>query len=218
MDQKIFVAQLDGIVNSYNAMRLKSKYSDLTDLPKHERQSLVTQAIAAINRIAGSQSTYSREIERILLHNPDLHTHTSSIIGVAQALRDDLMHGYLKTLSELVHAEVFSDFIEMAEHLLDNGFKDPAAVLVGATLESHLKKLTIKHSLPVEIAGKPIKADKLNADLTKANAYTLLDQKSVTAWLDLRNKAAHGSYNDYNKEQVKLLIDGIRNFISRVPA
>jgi hypothetical protein len=40
----------------------------------------------------------------------------------------------------------------------------------------------------------------------------------VTAWLDLRNKAAHGQYADYTKEQVALTLQGVRDFISRHPA
>jgi hypothetical protein len=54
--------------------------------------------------------------------------------------------------------------------------------------------------------------------LVKAGAYSILDQKSVTAWLDLRNKAAHGRYAEYQKEQVALLIDSVRNFMVRHPA
>lgn len=57
----------------------------------------------------------------------------------------------------------------------------------------------------------------MNADLVKANVYNKLDQKQVTAWLDLRNKAAHGKYTGYSKEQVDLMIQGIINFMSRIP-
>ena len=64
----------------------------------------------------------------------------------------------------------------------------------------------------------PQKADAVNAELVKANAYSKLDQKNVTAWLDLRNKAAHGHYTEYQKEQVALMIDAIRDFITRCPA
>jgi len=46
----------------------------------------------------------------------------------------------------------------------------------------------------------------------------LLDQKNVTAGLDLRNKAAHGNYADYNIGQVKILISNIQDFITRIPA
>lgn len=62
----------------------------------------------------------------------------------------------------------------------------------------------------------PRKADTLNADLAKAGKYTKLDQKQITAWLDLRNKAAHGKYSEYTNEQVVLMLAGVRDFVSRV--
>ncbi len=178
----------------------------------------MTRAISAIHRISGQYSTYSSEIDRILKGNPDLHLHTSFIIGITQALRDDLNSGYIQSLTEIVHAEVFSEFIDMAKHLCVNGYKDPAAVIAGSTLESHLKKLATKYVVPLEVADRPVKAEKLNQDLAKIPAYSLLDQKNVTAWLDLRNKAAHGNYGDYNIDQVKLLISSIQDFITRIPA
>ena len=58
----------------------------------------------------------------------------------------------------------------------------------------------------------------MNAELAGANVYSKLDQKNVTAWLDLRNKAAHGKYGEYTKEQVALLIQSVRDFITRNPA
>jgi glutaredoxin len=36
-----------------------------------------------------------------------------------------------------------------------------------------------------------------------AKVYSLLDQKNITAWLELRNKAAHGEYEKYVAQQVE---------------
>ena len=79
-------------------------------------------------------------------------------------------------------------------------------------------QLGAKAGLEVEQNGVPKKADLLNSELTKQQVYSKLDQKNVTAWLGLRNDAAHGNYDAYGKEQVGLLIAGVRDFISRVPA
>jgi len=57
----------------------------------------------------------------------------------------------------------------------------------------------------------------MNADLTKADVYNKLDEKNVTAWLHLRNKAAHGKYDEYTKEQVNLQYSAVSDFITRVP-
>lgn len=218
MDKAILEKQLEDIISDFLSMKSRSGVSDLSDLAKHERQSLVTRSISSIKRISGDKSPYSLDVERILTRLPLIHLHLTSIIGIVQALYDDLKSGYIESLTELVHAEVFSDFIEMADHLVATGYKDPAAVIAGSTLESHLKKIAVKNGLPIETNGRPTRAEQINQDLGKQQTYSLIDQKSITAWLDLRNKAAHGNYNEYNIDQVKLLISGIQNFIMRNPA
>jgi hypothetical protein len=46
------------------------------------------------------------------------------------------------------------------------------------------------------------------------DVYGKLDQKNVTAWLDLRNKAARSHYSEHTHEQVALLLGGVRDFFS----
>lgn len=141
-------------------------------------------------------------------------------VAILRAIHSEISGGWLFTVKGLVAAELFSNFLEMAEHLLDTGYKDPAAVMIGSVLEEHLRQLCGKHSIEPEEEreGKTItkKADRLNADLAKAGVYTKLDQKQVTAWLDLRNNAAHGKYDMYTREQVSQFMSGVIGFMTRV--
>lgn len=109
----------------------------------------------------------------------------------------------------------------MAEHLLDSDYKDPAAVMIGSVLEEHLKQLCNKNGIDTTIIkdGKNLnmKADRLNNDLAKKGIYNKLDQKNVTAMLDLRNKAAHGNYSKYDTNQVRLMYQSVFDFITRNP-
>jgi len=110
----------------------------------------------------------------------------------------------------------------MSQHLLDEGYKDAGAIIAGSSLEGQLRQLCTKFGADPTVTTasglSPKKADRMNADLSAKKAYSVLDQKNVTAWLDLRNKAAHGEYAKYTSEQVGLLISGIRDFITRNPA
>jgi hypothetical protein len=143
----------------------------------------------------------------------------SHVMGVLAALRADVEAGYLLTLEELVHADLFADFLEMAAELLEKQYKDPAAVLAGSVLEEHLRKLAQRNGVDIEKHdGSPVRADALNAELAKVPAYNKLVQKSVTAWLDLRNKAAHGQHTQYDDAQVAALIRDVRDFMTRHPA
>jgi hypothetical protein len=138
--------------------------------------------------------------------------------AVLRALERDMREGKLIRFVELVHAEVFSDYLEMASYLLKEHYKDPAAVIAGSTLEAQLRNLCRKAGLPTEIQGSPKRASQLNSSLAAGKIYGSVEEANVTAWIRLRNKAAHGNYAEYTDQHVKGMIDGIRDFISRNPA
>jgi hypothetical protein len=210
--------QIDSALSKYSEMRKNSQYDDCSDFPEPQVTSLITTMCSAIERFAPANSHYAQSMRSLVKEaGPGNSYLVPHIAGILSSLRSAYQEGFLASVVELVHADVFGDFIEMAEYLLNGGFKDPAAVIVGSVLEEHLRQLCVKVGVPIDVASKPKKADALNADLA-GNLYTKLDQKSVTAWLDLRNKAAHGKYAEYTKEQVALMLQGVRDFIARNPA
>nr|WP_319272493.1 hypothetical protein [uncultured Draconibacterium sp.] len=223
-----FIKQLDEILEEFKSVSSKSEYvNDLSDISGSiEVSALITKCLATIERIVGNNSEYYNSMNVAYekkYAGDNAGRKLIYIIGIVKALKDDLTNNYLSTLKELIHADVFSDYIEMAEYLLSEGYKDPAAVIAGSTLESHVRKLCFKNSIPVEYEnskGKVVakKADLLNSELAKNEIYNKTYQKQITAWLDLRNNAAHGKYNEYGDYEVKLMIGGLMNFILAYPA
>lgn len=140
-------------------------------------------------------------------------------IVILESIKKEISGGWLVSVKELVSAEIFSNFLVMGEYLLEQNYKDPAAVIFGSVLEEKIRQLAISNGISIksEKDGKTIffKSDRINSELLKANVYNKLDQKHVTAWLDLRNKAAHGKYGEYNIDQVKTMRDGILEFVNR---
>jgi hypothetical protein len=138
------------------------------------------------------------------------------LAGILKNLRADYAAGRLQTFRERVHSDVFSDFLEMAEYLIeDEGLKDPAAVLAGGVLEEHLRKLCHKHG--ITLPSKP-KIDSMNPELARADVYGKNEQKQVTAWAAIRNSAAHLKTTEFDAEQTKQMLAGIRHFLSVYPA
>lgn len=184
-------------------------------------QEITTLSCAAIRRLAPPGSAYLDQMESVLKNTQKSISRSRDeevefrLRGILNALRADYDAGRLQSFEELIHADLFSDFLEMAEYFLAEGYRDPAAVIAGGVLEEHLRKLCGKHG--VTIPAKP-KLDTMNADLAKAGAYNKNDQKQVTAWAGLRNDAAHGNYSNYGPAEVKLMVAGIRDFLSRNPA
>jgi len=223
MDNKsYFLNQLNKLIEEYNSLKSTAKQDDFSD-KKEEFSILIAKAKATVQRIIGDKSEYYKEIIRVLESKEYDGEKLKPIMGTIIALKEDLENDFLKNLGEIIHSEIFTDFIEMAEHLLSEGYKDASAVISGSTLESHLKKLSLKNSINLDYtnqAGKilPKKADTLNAELYKNTIYNSGIQKQITAWLDIRNNAAHGNYSEYTDKEVDLMIKGIINFIASNPA
>jgi len=217
------LVQLNNLIELYKSLREQSQYDDLSDLKDAETNKFLTMARSAIERIGGKGSVYVRQAEASLDKFGHQNPYNIPILGgIVEALKADLSAGYIISLQELIHGEIFGDLLEGAVHLFEEGYKDPAAVLAGSVLEEHLRQLCKKNDIETDVNTKsglrPKKADQMNAELTKAEVYSKLEQKNITAWLDLRNKAAHGKFDEYAKEQVSIMMFGIRDFISRVAA
>ena len=175
-------------------------------------------ALSFIDMVYGkNHSHYSEFDSATKIHYEDNAKKGHAIL---LAIQSEIDGGWIFSVKQLISAEIFSDFLEMAEHLLKQGYKDPAAVMAGSVLEENLRQLCTANGIEIELEKEdvfiPKKADRLNADLTKAEIYTKLDQKAVTMWLDLRNNAAHGKYEEYSTDQVKLMLQGITEFLARV--
>jgi hypothetical protein len=178
----------------------------------------VTICASTVDRLTAQGSSYEQQAQRILSHlNAPASYLVEEMLGVLKALRRDIADGYLASLEEEVHADLFSDFLEMADHLVQEQLVLPAAVVAGAALEAQLRTLAERVGINTEARGKPKRAGKLNDDLAKKGVYRKAEQKQVLAWQDLRNSAAHGD-DGFSAEEIRLMIQGIRDFIARHPA
>ena len=210
------IQQFEPLVNQYKTLQSKSKYDDLSDL-KDETRTLVGRMQAAFKRAVPPSSTYAIEAER--LRGKPFHLAIHELVPLAQGLIGDINDGWGMTVVELVHADTHADMIEMSRGLLSSGYKDAAAVIIGTALELHLKAMAGAAGIAtVDAKGKPVKADTLKAELRKLGTYSVIQDKQITYWLGVRNSAAHGSYEDYSKDDVSGMINGIATFVDSYPA
>jgi len=220
MKKDFFIKQLDEIIFDFNGIKSKAVHEDLSgNTSVEEIVTVLTKSKAAVERIVGKNSEYYKEIQATLLRQSIWEGRKLKIvIGIIIALKSDLEKDYLKSFEEIIRSEVFDDYLDMAEHLEFNGYKDAAAVLIGSSLEAYLRELCKSNDIDIEVErdnGTLVakKAETMNSDLAKKNVYSSAYQKQITAWLGLRNSAAHGKYDEYSKMEVKLMLQGIRQFI-----
>ena len=209
-------------------MQLSEIIADLDDsanengyLGDYNAQRIATRARAAIGRFAPPGSPYEDDAAEIGRSDEYANEEwkAKQLTAIVHALRDDYALGGLTAVQELVHADLFDDFLSMAAELLAKGFVGPAAALAGSVLEEHLRKLALKHGLPTQDAkGRAKPVEMLGVDLRKAEVISEVQRKSVAAWYGQRTEGAHGRPDNLVDTEVERMIDGIRDFVARYPA
>jgi hypothetical protein len=134
--------------------------------------------------------------------------------GAAALVRDDR----LRSLIDAIRVESESELLDQACVLADNNHRAAATVIAGGALETHLRHYLEKHDIQVDGDGSISKYNGAVGQARKVNQslYSANDGKLVEAWGGYRNEAAHkpGEFNR-SKDDIKRMIEGIREFIGR---
>ncbi|MEW4490234.1 DUF4145 domain-containing protein [Thalassoglobus sp. JC818] len=174
----------------------------------------ITSVQALLERVFGREST---TFERFKLESEQdyasQHDWFDVLFSIFLSAKDQYTGGHLFNIRSLVHADVFGDELEQADHFLDSGYKVPAAVIAGTVLESTLRELCSQHN---QMEPVPKKLDAMNSELAKLGVYNKMRADQVRAWAKVRNSAAHGLPDDFEENDVKRMIEGIRDFIASV--
>ncbi len=218
LDAQVILKQIDDLLGEFERARGEAKYGDFSGgLPDHEMLAIATRLGAAIRRLSPLGSEYGLRADDIQGRAAPSHQ-VRDLGGILLALRADVEAGYTQTLVELVHADVFDDFLELAGELLDKGYGAPAAVVAGSVLEEHLRKLADKVSISRQDAnGRPKSVETLSVELRIAGEFSELERKSLQAWYGQRTDGAHHQGANLVDADVRRMIDGIRDFIARHP-
>jgi hypothetical protein len=185
----------------------------------------ITHLHACITRYARTNSSYRTQADKFIgaSANPNVLSYAiNGLVGTLKSLRTDVANGHLRQFESLVRADVLADLLAQADELVHSGYRLPAAVLAGAALEEHIRKLAAVNAVPTHGPdGRPRQASALNADLySKANVYSKAENAQVDAWQKLRNEAAHGLptfMTTTNDSDIARMISGIRDFVVKYP-
>ncbi len=217
----VLIREVDELVTSAERLSRDAARSDNELGPERvtELLSVASRSGQLIRRLYGSDSHFESSLQQILstdqfsVMHSNYYRHVSELAGILKGVQHEIKSGLLTEIRRLLQAEIFADFLEMAEHLLNEGYKDASAVLLGGVLEDSLRKLADSLKVAtVSSAGNPLTIDPLNVALMKAGAYNALVQKQVTTWANLRNDAAHGQFSKYDAEQVHQMLLFVQKF------
>ena len=185
--------------------------------------SLRTRAVSLVELLSARAGDHpSRIVAQLGTYHANAHG-MQQMVGVLAGIFDDYKAGTLQRLSAMIEAEVSADYLGQAEALLaekHTGVADrvPAAVLAGAVLEAGLRTLSQRQTPPIALvtqSGGPKMLNGLIDDLKTASVYNELQAKDLRVWASIRNAAAHGKFDDFDRGQVERMLEGVRSFLTR---
>ncbi len=128
-------------------------------------------------------------------------------IGVLKHLLLDIDAGLVATLVDRVRAEVFDDFLDHAEEYYKHGRKE-AGVIAGVVFEDALRRIAEKNGVPDS------KVDTIITSLAKKQVFTDVKAKRARAAADVRTKATHAKWSEFDLSDVHNCIVFTRELIS----
>ena len=143
-------------------------------------------------------------------------------LSFLKSVRYDFENGFFEGISSEIDAEISADYLSQAESLLsysrpsDKG-EVAAAVISGAVLEHGLRVLCnkLEPPEPTEVKNKNLSLGGLIEALKKRKVFNELTAKQLRSWADIRNSAAHGKFEEFNRSQVESMVSGILDFLAR---
>jgi hypothetical protein len=212
------LAQLDALSDFYSSIRPGPE--GVPDYTERAHQ-FIMMCLSTIERIAGPDSTYASRARSVVGQPAHAAGRISMLYGVIQALREDVASERLAPVQGAGHMDLFSEYLEQADYLLEKDYKDASAIMAGGVLEAHLRRLCARHGIDTDEqttgGRRRKKASILSADLYKAKILSLREYQQVKTWLALRNDAARGNFDGYVKEEVARLVQSVWDFVRTHP-
>jgi hypothetical protein len=160
-----------------------------------------------VRTVFGSTSAHFEHLQRAMHGHVEHSYEVRAVEGILTGALRDLEGGFLDGHETLIAGVVFDSVLDQARHLVESGFKDPAAVLMRVVVEDALRRIARREGL-----GDSGTASRLNDALRDANCYRKPTWRLVQAWLDIGNAAAHGKFDEYKNGDVLRTIDDVSRF------
>ena len=204
----LLIQKADVVIATYKANRDGVIGQNLSREKYHEWR---VQSLSALVDIVGENHTYVENFDKVT-EKGAYQLVAQSGRGIIVALKEDVENGYLDKIRNLVVAEIFTDLMDMAQHLIEKGFKDASAMLCGAVLEDGLRRIAIAQNITVRSRDD---LSVLNQKCAQAGVYNSIVRKQVELWTAIRNHADHGRFSDYSLEDVKDTHRNIVDFLAK---
>ena len=181
-----------------------------------------SQTLTLLRQVMPSSAPYTKQLEKFL-EDGNKKVLFDRLYGIFKGAYQDFKAGMFDNLKLEIESNVSCDFLGQANALLnDKELVDysylPAAVLIGAVLEKTLRSLCENANPKIETVNENGRAKKMSAmivDLKKAGVINEIRSRQLETWNAIRNSAAHGKIEEFTKEQVAAMLQGVQDFMAQ---
>lgn len=177
----------------------------------------LTQAREFLRIYAGEDSSFFKTLAQIRSEASDRFKY-QRVGEVLSSFSEFVENGLLRSISleREIQIETVSDYLEMAESLLNDKNVHPAApaVIIGASLEEFLRNWLEDSGFDLESIKNSL--DSYSSELRKQEKISKQDLKDIVSWGGTRNDAAHGHWENVNdKNRIRLMLEGVNLFMRK---
>ena len=181
-----------------------------------------SQTLTLLRQVMPSSATHTKQLEAFL-EDGNKKVLFDRLHGIFKGAYQDFKAGMFDNLKLEIESSVSCDFLGQANALLnDKELVDysylPAAVLIGAVLEKTLRSLCENANPKIETVNENGRAKKMSAmivDFKKAGVINEIRSRQLETWNAIRNSAAHGKIEEFTKEQVAAMLQGVQDFMAQ---
>ncbi len=139
-----------------------------------------------------------------------INSDVGEFVALLENLRQDIDKGLLASIVNVVRAETFDDFLDHAKAYLREEKKQEAGVIAGVVFEDSLRQVCRQYG----IDEKGQRLDSLINELARRQVLTQVKAKRARVAADVRTKATHAQWDEFDLKDVGVTVDFTEEFIS----
>lgn len=202
------------LITSANTLKAGNQFEYIRSL-QHEQACIAWLASAqnlADLVLGTSQNPYKTSIDKIcsIRHGVLINQSVGSVAAILESLLADIVKGLISSIENQTSAIVFDDFLDHARKFFKQGSVRESGVISSVVFEDTLR--TISRNSGIKEKGKQL--DTVIADLSKIGILSKIKAKRARVAADVRNKATHAQWDDFDMSDVKTTIEFTEELIS----
>jgi len=205
--------RLTELINEGTPLSIGNEHDQCADrIQASSCSAWITAAHNAVHLvIPNPEAPYRIKADRIAIgkHGYAIHRAVREFTAVLSALLKDGDAGLLASVADQARAETFDDFLDHADHYCKNARKQESGVIAGVVFEDVTRRVCRK----LDINEKGQKLDALISELATRNTFTAVKAKRARAAADVRTKATHAQWDEFELDDVRSTIEFTRDLI-----